>query len=764
MRDCVAPDSDKIIIDRFNKNDIRYYESVMSQSNGYMGIRGNFEESFRQGSLKGTYIAGVWFPDKTRVGWWKNGYPEYFGKVINAVDFIGIQVFVGDHEIDLSRDEIIDFSYILNMKTAVLMRTAMLGTPLGRVRLQSSRFLSCAQKELCCIEYSVCLLDQNASVTLIPFLNINVCNDDANYNESFWENNGERSFKNGGYVEARTKPNCFKVEQYTVGAAMSVVAGQEPVQSDVDTKTGYVGLKQVFDINRGESARIQKFIAVATSRDHGGSISKSAAELVENAVKKGYSKLQEEHQSIFSLRMANCDVQLEGDLKVQQGLRYNLFQLVSTYSGEDQRLNIGPKGFTGEKYGGAAYWDTEAFLIPFYLGVSEPNVARNLLLYRYNTLEQAKSNARKLGLKGALYPMVTFDGNECHNEWEITFEEIHRNGAIAYAIFNYVTYTGDEQYLIDYGFNVLLEISRFWIDRVHYSKNKDVYFLHGVTGPNEYENNVNNNWYTNRIAKWCLDYTVNVAERFEGALAAEYTGAELEIFKTVSNGMYLPYDSELEIFVQHDTFLDKELIHADTINKEERPLCQHWSWDRILRSCFIKQADVVQGLYLLHDCFDNKTIRRNFEFYEPMTLHESSLSAGVHSVVASRAGLHEIAYELFMRTIRLDLDDVNNDTSDGLHITSMSSSWLGLTQGFAGLITTRGIFELAPYLPEQLTSYAFNIHYRGRILRIEVNSRKVLVTKLSGDDLAIVIYDNRLVVKDSVETGILTAAEVFDKA
>ena len=763
MRDCIVPDSDKIIIDRFNKNDIRYYESIMSQSNGYMGIRGNFEESYRQGSLKGTYIAGVWFPDKTRVGWWKNGYPEYFGKVINTVDFIGIQVLVDGYEIDLSSNEIINFYYVLDMKTAVLSRTVMLRTPIGRVRIQSSRFLSCAQKELCCIEYSVCLLDQNASVTLIPFINFNVSNDDANYNESFWEINEERSFANGGYVEAKTKPNCFNDEQYTVGAAMSVLADQEPVQSDFITKAGYAGLKQVFDIHMGESARIQKFIAVTTSRDHCDGISKSAVELVENAAKRGYSKLKEEHQSIFSLRMTNCDVQLEGDLKVQQGIRYNLFQLVSTYSGEDQRLNIGPKGFTGEKYGGATYWDTEAFLIPFYLGVSQPNVARNLLLYRYNTLEQAKRNAGKLGLKGALYPMVTFDGNECHNEWEITFEEIHRNGAIAYAIFNYVTYTGDEQYLIDYGFKVLIEISRFWVDRVHFSKDKDVYFLHGVTGPNEYENNVNNNWYTNRIAKWCLDYTVIVAERFKGILAVQYTDAELEMFKTVSRSMYLPYDSERDIFIQHDTFLDKELLHADTINPEERPICQHWSWDRILRSCFIKQADVVQGLYLLHDFFEKKVIRRNFEFYEPMTVHESSLSAGVHSVVASRAGLYQKAYELFMRTIQLDLDDVNNDTSDGLHITSMSSSWLGLTQGFAGLITTRGMFELTPYLPEQLTSYTFNIHYRERILRIEVNSKKVLVTKLSGDDLTIVLYAKRQVVKDSVETDIQTAAEVFDK-
>ena len=186
--------------------------------------------------------------------------------------------------------------------------------------------------------------------------------------------------------------------------------------------------------------------------------------------------------------------------------------MFSTYYGEDPRLNIGPKGFTGEKYGGATYWDTEAFVFPVYLSVADKEVARNLLLYRYNQLEEAYYNARQLGLKGALYPMVTFNGIECHNEWEITFEEIHRNAAIAYAIYNYVNYTGDKTYLEDYGIDVLIGISRFWADRVHYHKKKDVYMIHGVTGPNEYENNVNNNWYTNTMAAWTLEYTLEVID------------------------------------------------------------------------------------------------------------------------------------------------------------------------------------------------------------------------------------------------------------
>lgn len=761
MKNCITPDPNKIIIDYFEKSNIRYYESIMTLSNGYMGIRGNFEESFSHGSLKGTYIAGVWFPDKTRVGWWKIGYPDYYGKVINAVDYLGIKVLVDGHEIDLSKDEAIDFHYELDMETAVLLRTVTVSTPSGRVRLRSSRFLSCVQKELCCIEYSVCPLDQSAGVTLIPFLDFNVVNEDANYDETFWEINGEKCSADGGYVEAITKSNCFNTERYTVGAAMSVLTGQETLLSESIIHPGYAGLKKVYQIGKGEHARIEKLIAVVTSRDYPiDEIEKRASMLAENAAKEGFSGLLQKHRELFSLRMGNCDVQLEGDVKVQQGIRYNLFQLISAYSGEDPRLNIGPKGLSGEKYGGAAYWDTEAFLIPFYLGVSEPDTARNLLLYRYNTLEQAKINAAKLGLRGALYPMATFDGNECHNEWEITFEEIHRNGAIAYAIFYYVTYTGDEQYLVDYGFRVLLEISRFWISRVHFCESKNAWLIHGVTGPNEYENNVCNNWYTNRIAKWCLSYTVDVAEKYKGILKEEYSETELDIFRTVSENIYLPYDKERQIFLQQDNFLDKELLTADSIRSEERPISQHWSWDRILRSCFIKQADVVQGLYFLHDYFGNDVVRRNLEFYEPMTVHESSLSAGVHSVVASRAGLYRLAYEMFLKTMRLDLDDINNDTSDGLHITSMSGSWLGLVQGFAGVRTTKGRLELAPYLPKQLSGYSFKIRYRGRLLQIKADPGKVYIRKLSGDDLPIVLYDNVQTLSDTIEADIQAANSI----
>ena len=296
-------------------------------------------------------------------------------------------------------------------------------------------------------------------------------------------------------------------------------------------------------------------------------------------------------------------------MAAQQGIRFNIFHLHQTYTGEDPRLNIGPKGFTGEKYGGSTYWDTEAYCLPFYLSTRDPQIARNLLMYRYHHLEKAQENAARLGLKGALYPMVTMTGEECHNEWEITFEEIHRNGAIAYAIFNYVRYTGDQDYLVQYGLDVLVEICRFWASRVTFQPRKGVYMILGVTGPNEYENNVNNNWYTNRIASWCLEYTLEVLEELGAKIPGHLRPdpKELHMWEDIVQNMYYPLLPDLGVFAQQDGFMDKELLSVDAIPRSELPLNQHWSWDRILRSCFIKQADVLQGLFFFGDRYDLDT-------------------------------------------------------------------------------------------------------------------------------------------------------------
>jgi len=383
------------------------------------------------------------------------------------------------------------------------------------------------------------------------------------------------------------------------------------------------------------------------------------------------------------------------------------------------------------------------------------------LIYRHNHLQKAIENAQKLGFSegAALYPMVTMNGEECHNEWEITFEEIHRNGAIAYAISDYVNYTGDEQYLNEYGLEVLISISRFWAQRVNWSKNLKKYVMLGVTGPNEYENNVNNNWYTNYIAVWTLKYTLEAISKVKNNVL-DYAkivknlnfkeSEESNKWIQIIENMHFPFDEVRNVFLQQDGFLDKELLNVNQI-LEHRPINQKWSWDRILRSCFIKQADVLQGLYMFEEDFDYGTHERNFDFYEPMTVHESSLSPCVHTILASKLGKIEKAYEMYVRTSRLDLDDYNNDTEDGLHITSMAGTWMSIVKGFGGMRIKNTKLYLKPTLPDNWTSLAFRVGLKDNLLEIEINKEKIKIFNKSEKVIEISLYDSDLLIKGNSE-------------
>ncbi|WP_034552505.1 glycoside hydrolase family 65 protein [Carnobacterium funditum] len=746
----------KVQTNLLDKKDRRLQESLMSIGNGYMGMRGNFEEHYSGDHHQGSYLAGVWYPDKTRVGWWKNGYPEYFGKVINSMNFIKLNLYIDGEQVDLYKDSISEFNMSLDMQKGILSRSYIVKKMDKQIHVEVERFVSLAQKELCAIRMKVTSLTGDATIRFVPTLDSNVTNEDSNYEEKFWLPVSATEDS----LTVETKPNNFGIEQYTVAATMlNRVENVEHTQtslSDMSVVQEFTG-----QLKAGESATIEKLITLTTSRDSSkAEVSYRSKEISEAVAPFSFAQLRQEHMDLWQDRWDKADVIIGGDSAAQQGIRYNLFQLFATYYGEDDRLNIGPKGFTGEKYGGATYWDTEAYAIPLYLALTDQKVSKNLLNYRHNQLPQAEHNARQQGLKGALYPMVTFTGVECHNEWEITFEEIHRNGSMAYAIYNYTNYTGDESYLLDKGLDVLVGISRFWADRVHYNQDKDQYMMHGVTGPNEYENNVNNNWYTNKMAVWTLEYTLSSLEKSENKkIALNVEVKEIEKWQTIIEKMYFPYDEKRGIFVQHDTFLDKELRPVSELNPTELPLSQNWSWDKILRSPYIKQADVLQGIYFFKEDFTEEEKRRNFDFYEPLTVHESSLSPSIHAILAADLQKTDKAVELYSRTARLDLDNYNNDTQDGLHITSMTGSWLTIVEGFAGMRTANETLSFAPILPDNWTNYEFHINYRGRLLKITVDANGLTLTLIKGAAIEVILYDQLIMLTDEYN-GLIKTTKV----
>jgi maltose phosphorylase len=749
-QDYITPDQWSIIEDGFEIDRVQSSESLFSIGNGSIGQRANFEETYTGPSFQGSYIGGVYYPDKTRVGWWKNGYPEYFSKVLNAPNWIGINVMVDDEILDLFSCKKIDkFSRELNMKEGWLGRSfeATLQNDII-VKVDVKRFLSLEHEELGAIKYDVTPLNADAKITYQPYLDSGITNQDTNWDDQFWQTTHKEVDQNQGFIRSHTLKTFYGVCSFMESKVFlnnkELSTHGESLQKEMEVSISFSE-----HVAKGSTLSVHKFAGYTTSLNHDKTELISAAKsILKIAVDKGFDALLQSQKEAWDKIWQMSDITIEGDVKAQQGIRFNIFQLNQTYTGTDHRLNIGPKGFTGEKYGGSTYWDTEAYCIPFYMATKDQHVARNLLKYRYNHLGKAIENAEKLGFSNgaALYPMVTMNGEESHNEWEITFEEIHRNGAIAYAIFNYHRFTGDYSYIQEMGLEVLIAIARFWHQRSTFSKPKDKYVILGVTGPNEYENNVNNNWYTNYLAKWCIEYAVENIRKVEKEFKDDYgrilhktalTTTEVDDMLKVAENMYFPYSEEHGVYLQQDGFLDKEMVKVVDLDKNLRPINQNWSWDRILRSPYIKQADTLQGFYFFEHHFKTEDLEKHFDFYEPFTVHESSLSPCVHSIQAALLGRMEQAYSFYLRTSRLDLDDYNKEVKEGCHITSMAGTWMSIVEGFGGMRVKNDQLHFSPKIPKEWRSYSFKVNFRNHILKVNVSHDRTEFTLDKGEALAV---------------------------
>lgn len=755
MKKYLKTDEWNIIEDSFHADYLRMSESIFSLGNGRFGQRGNFEEPYSSDCYRGSFVAGIPFLDNTRVGWWKNGYPHFHTRIPNAADWSHIGLRLIDEELDLAIWDVNSFRRCLNMKEGISYRDVEVTSPRGnRLSLHVEHITNMAHPNLCLIKYSVTSLSYSGKVSLVPLLDGNIANGTEYANEKIWNILRSGAAGDCSYLWTQTRR-----EDAQICYAMTYQFyknNKEPIANPIRIeKEKQVGFSVGTDVKPGDTVTIIKYISIVSSLHY------ERQDLIEEAVSQvreaktiGWNALLQDHRQAWQDIWDEADVVIEGDPEAQQGIRYNIFQLYQTYRGDDPRLNIGPKGFTGEKYGGNTYWNTELCCVPFFLLSTPREIVKNLLIYRYNQLPKAIENAKKLGFSNgaALFPQVTSNGEECHSEWEITFEEIHRNNIIVYAIGQHATMTGSLEYVAKYGLEVMIAVSRFWSQRVSFSRPKQKYVILGVTGPNEYENNVDNNWYTNYSCTQCLKITLGYLEIIAKENPDEYArvrritsfnqAEETERWKDIIARMYLPEDTEQGIFIQNDGYMDKELQSTGAIPEEERPINQHWSWDRILRSCYIKQSDVLLGLYLYYFDFDTDTTRRNFDFYEPMTVHESSLSPHIHSILAARIGEVEKAYELFMHTTRLDLDDYNNETDQGLHITSMPGSWLAIVRGFAGLQIHGGILSFSPVLPKKWSGYTFKVNYSGNTLHIRVAGKEIIFSLTAGNKLNIGVYQN----------------------
>ncbi len=720
-------------------------ESVFSLGNEYMGVRGYFEEGYSKDTLQGSYFNGIYEMTKPDYGHYK-GIVDFMEFMVNSVDWLYTRISVGEEKLDLAESTFSDFERELDLKTGVLTRSFVWHTKEGKVKVIFERVLSMTDVSFGVQKITFESIDFDGEIKVSSGLDFTVIHQMQKKN--LWEEIDKNVCRPDSegigkmFIEAITPQTKKKVY------CKALVYG-DGVYADELLEDKKVAININVSVSAGETKTITKVVDITTKRD--GVDEVEYKKLVEKNDIEGVSfdsvlaQTKEYWQKVWD----KSDIEIEGDLDNQQGIRFCIFQMYQTYHGAVEGTNIGAKGLTGEAYNGNAFWDTETCCLPFFI-FNNKEGARNLLYFRYKTLDEARNRAKQLDCEGAFYPIATISGKECCNLWQHASLQLQASTAVAYGIWFYEKMFSDTEFLEKYGLEMLIEISRMLVTRGDYDK-EGKYGYYCVMGPDEFQMMVHNNCYTNYMARFTLEYTLMVLNQIKELNPEAYSEVvekigfkeeEIENFRKVADNMIILYDDETKLFEQHYGFYKIPHVDIDSIPISEFPLYDHWSYERIYRNDMIKQPDVLMFMFLFNSSFTFEQLKANYEYYEPLCIHESSLSPSIHSVLASQLGKEDEAYEFFRFATRMDLDNYNRNTNQGLHTTSIAAAWMNIVYGFGGLRSDGDILTIRPSIPKQWDSYSFSIEYGNQILKVKVTKDKVIITPKNDSEVSIRVYDS----------------------
>jgi alpha,alpha-trehalose phosphorylase len=740
----------KMIEQRFAPQFLGQAETIFATANGYLGMRGNFEEG-APALESGTFINGFHELWPIVYGEEAYGFAKTGQTMLNITDSKIIRLYVDDEPFYLLTALLISFKRVLDMQAGTLERDVVWEMPSGKqVRIKSCRFVSFEHRHVAAIAYEVTVLNATAPV---------VISSEMVYNPVAQTAEGDprtaRGFTERPLLPQKRYANAERIllSHTTKNSKMTLVCGTDHVIETVCpytyTKTcaDDVG-KVVYSVTAqpGQAISLTKYIVYHTSRRA------SAEELCERtewtldrAKSDGFARLMAGQRQCMNDFWRRSDVHIEGDPRVQQYIRWNVFQLAQA-SGRAEGTGIGARGLTGQAYDGNYFWDTEVYVLPFLI-YTAPRIARNLLQFRHSMLEKARERAQQVSQKGALFPWRTINGEEASAYYAAGTAQYHINADIMYALKKYVEVTGDKEFLYHEGVEMLVETARLWNDLGFYSERVGGKFcIHGVTGPDEYNTVVNNNTFTNLMARENLWYAAAVVEELRnerpGLFAAlvDKTGLELpevDEWKRAADHMYIPFNEMLGIHPQDDAFLEREPWDFANTPADKYPLLLHYHPLVIYRHRVIKQADIVLAMFLLSHEFSLEQKKRNFDFYDPLTTGDSSLSVSIQSVIAFEIGCVEKAREYARYAVLMDLADVGGNVKHGAHIASIGGTWMAVVYGVAGMRDTNGRISFNPMLPERLERVRFPLTIRGQELEVDITQETVTYLLRGGSRLTV---------------------------
>jgi maltose phosphorylase len=728
----------------FNRDRALVSESIFSLANEYMGVRGYFDEGYGSNRMVGSYFNGIYIRGKHSYGSKFRGFAEEYTSMVNTLDWLYTRIEIDGEILDLATSAFSGFRRTLDLRSGVLERSFEWKTKTGKsVRLTFRRLLSMIHPRIGLQQITAEALDFDGEINItlgldfsIPYYARGRCmwavlRKEESAIMARTEGSGHRIF------------SCFKTD-CPAGTAIETVENDHLVAQRL-------------------SVPLQKGAPVTVSKTVFNHAEKNAARPDEQVWQDGQgleaqhskltpAKLESEHRAYWEKTWEETDIRIEGDPENEQGLRFCLFQLHQTYHGVDPHLNIGAKGLTGEHYQGLAFWDTETYCLPFYL-FNDRKAAENLIRYRYNTLQGALERAKQLDMEGARYPMCTIDGEEVCDVWQHGDLQIHVSAAVGYAVMMYDKIIGHKNFLYSEGLEMLLQISRYYAARGGWGPRSGKWGYYGVMGADEMHMNVNNSVYTNVMAKKVMEHTLDLVERVRDEAPqalkkvferVDLRDGELEDWKHKAENTYEPQDPETGVYEQFDGYFDMPHLDFHSIPDEQFPLIKNWAYIRRLRYDLIKQPDVLLLPFFFSRDYSDGIKKVNYEFYEPRCSHESSLSPCIHSIVAAELGLHDQAYEYSQYAYRIDLDDYNNNTCQGLHVTSMGGAWMNLVYGFGGMRTDGEVLSFRPSLPKNWKSFSFRIFVSdGDTMSVNVDREKATFRMNNGRKLPIEVFGKK---------------------
>lgn len=707
----------------YSKDFSKVAESIFSLGNEYMGARGYLDEDTSCPSLRGNYLNGIYEYAKDRNATGYKGIATITHYMVNACNFFDIDIEANGEKLDMGSSKYSDYERTLNLQNGKLYRTLLWHTKSGDIKIDFVRFFD--------MQY------YHRAYQRISFTSNGDCELTLRMNAHFEGTHFGAPSRFIPFSESDDGIECTTestAQHVAVAYAVSTPCTTEHPSKRKISKEIKLSLKA------GVTQTADRII-VCLADKRGGECLAKAEEECNTAMREGFDAASARNDAYWADFWKKSDIFIDGDEETQQGIRFCIFQLQQTYHGAEPTDNIGAKGLTGEAYSGHAFWDTETYCLPYYL-FNNPTAAKYLLEYRYNTLDKARERAKDLDCEGACYPIATLNGEEACTLWQHASLQIQPTTAVAYGIYHYVNVCGDTEFLHSHGIEILIEICRFLATRGQFDASGENFGYYAVMGPDEFQMMVNHNTYTNYMAKKSFLYTLKVLDELpdERLSALGLRDGERERWHTLAEKMKILYDEKTMLYEQHEGFYSLPHIDVDSIPDSDFPLYSHWSYDRIYRNDMIKQPDVLMFQLLYNSDFSRECKRANYEFYEPKCIHESSLSPSVHSILACEIGKHDEALEFFSFATRLDLDDYNRNTHEGLHTTSISAAWLNIVYGFGGL-RSDGELSLSPMLPQSWNSYSFSLLIKGKTVKFTVYKDKLTLESTSDDEISIKIYD-----------------------